>query len=98
MAEANGANWKISADDLPAAISQLNCGQSAEVVNGEGVPLRLWTDPKRMSLRTRPSGPLPPPPKPRPIFCPQCNAVLKTWGPDEREQTCLLCGHVVVLD
>jgi hypothetical protein len=39
-------DWKVSADDLPEVLDQLNWGQSAEVVNGDGVPLRLWVNPK----------------------------------------------------
>jgi hypothetical protein len=38
--------WKVSRDDLPKVIEQLNRGQSAEVTNTEGVPLRLWVNPK----------------------------------------------------
>ena len=34
-------DWKIDPDDLPEAVHQLNCGQSAEVVNGDGVALQL---------------------------------------------------------
>jgi len=37
--------WKVSADDLPEALDRLNRGQSAEVVNADGVPLRLWVNP-----------------------------------------------------
>jgi hypothetical protein len=39
-------DWKVSPDDLPAVFDQLNRGQSAEVVNGDGTPLRLWVNPK----------------------------------------------------
>jgi hypothetical protein len=39
-------HWKISSDDLPEVIEQLNRGQSAEVINRDGVPLRLWVNPK----------------------------------------------------
>jgi hypothetical protein len=39
-------DWKVSPDDLPEVLDQLNRGQSAEVVNGDGVPLRLWVNPK----------------------------------------------------
>jgi hypothetical protein len=38
--------WKIAPDDLPDVIEQLNRGQSAEVTNEEGIPLRLWIDPR----------------------------------------------------
>lgn len=39
-------DWNIDQEDFPGIIEQLNRGQSAEVVNREGVPLRLWVDPK----------------------------------------------------
>lgn len=39
-------DWKLSPDDLPDIFHQLNCGQSAEVVNGDGGALRLWVEPK----------------------------------------------------
>jgi hypothetical protein len=39
-------DWKIDPDDLPALFDQLNVGQSAEAVNGDGVPLRLWVNPQ----------------------------------------------------
>ncbi len=39
-------DWKINSDDLPEIIDQLNRGQSAEVINRDGIPLRLWVNPK----------------------------------------------------
>jgi hypothetical protein len=39
-------DWKVIPDDLPEVLDQLNRGQSAEVINGDGVPLRLWVNPK----------------------------------------------------
>lgn len=39
-------DWKISSEELPEVAAQLNRGQSAEVVNEEGVPVRLWVDPR----------------------------------------------------
>jgi hypothetical protein len=39
-------DWKVRPDDLPEVLDQLNRGQSAEVVNADGVPLRLWVNPK----------------------------------------------------
>jgi hypothetical protein len=47
-------DWKISADDLPEVLDQLNRGQSAEVVNGDGVPLRLWVNPREKSQGVEP--------------------------------------------
>jgi hypothetical protein len=40
-------DWKIDPDDLPAIFDQLNVGQSAEVVNCDGIPLRLWVNPQK---------------------------------------------------
>ena len=42
-------DWKVSPDNLAEAFDQLNRGQSAEVINGDGVPLRIWVDPKKRS-------------------------------------------------
>jgi hypothetical protein len=42
-------DWSVSSDDLPEIFGQLNRGQSAETVNGDGVPLRLWVNPKERS-------------------------------------------------
>jgi hypothetical protein len=47
-------DWKISPADLPEVIDQLNRGQSAEVVNSDGVPLRLWVNPKERSRGVEP--------------------------------------------
>jgi hypothetical protein len=38
--------WHIASQELPRVFAQLNRGQSAEVINAEGVPLRLWVDPR----------------------------------------------------
>jgi hypothetical protein len=46
-AEVLRRDWKVSDDDLRDLFRQLNVGQSAEVVNREGTPLRVWVDPKR---------------------------------------------------
>ena len=47
-------DWKVSPDDLPDVIDQLNRGQSAEVVNADDVPLRLWVNPKERSRGVEP--------------------------------------------
>ena len=47
-------DWKVSPDDLPQAFDQLNRGQAAEVVNGDGVPLRLWVDPSKKGRGVEP--------------------------------------------
>jgi hypothetical protein len=47
-------DWKISSDEMPDILGQLNRGQSAEVVNTDGIPLRLWVNPKRRSRGVEP--------------------------------------------
>jgi hypothetical protein len=47
-------DWKISPDHLSEIIDQLNRGQSAEVINANGVPLRLWVNPKERSKGVEP--------------------------------------------
>ncbi len=39
------ADWRIHPDALPEVFEQLNRAQSAEVINEDGVPLRLWVNP-----------------------------------------------------
>ena len=46
--------WKVRPDDLPEVLDQLNRAQSAEVVNGDGVPLRLWVNPREKSRGVEP--------------------------------------------
>jgi hypothetical protein len=47
-------DWKIEPDDLPGIFDQLNRGQGAEVTNAEGVPLRLWVNPRERSRGVEP--------------------------------------------
>lgn len=47
-------DWKIDPDDFPDIFEQLNRGQSAEVINSDGVPLRLWVNPKERSRGVEP--------------------------------------------
>ncbi|MBY0524088.1 MAG: hypothetical protein K2R98_11855 [Gemmataceae bacterium] len=47
-------DWKISEDDLPSIFEQLNRGQSAEVTNTDGIPLRLSVNPKEQRSRVEP--------------------------------------------
>jgi hypothetical protein len=48
--------WKVLLYDLPEALDHLNRGQSAEVVNADGVPLRLWVNPREKSRGVEPLG------------------------------------------
>ncbi len=55
-------DWKIRPEELPEIFEQLNRGQSAEATNSEGVPLRLWVNPKQRRegverLINKPAGP-----------------------------------------
>ena len=47
-------DWKVDADDIPDVLRQLNLGQSAEIVNLEGTPLRVWVDPEKRSRNVEP--------------------------------------------
>jgi hypothetical protein len=47
-------DWEISPDDLPEVLDQLNRGQSAEVINSSGIPLRLWVNPRERSRGVEP--------------------------------------------
>jgi hypothetical protein len=38
--------WKIDPQELPDIFDQLNRGQSADVTSDDGLPLRLWVNPK----------------------------------------------------
>ncbi|MFO0967440.1 MAG: hypothetical protein U0793_17915 [Gemmataceae bacterium] len=43
-------DWHIDSEELSDIIGQLNRGQSAEATNMEGVPLRLWVNPKERTV------------------------------------------------
>lgn len=47
-------DWKIDPDYLPDLLDQLNRGQSAEAVNGDGIPLRLWVNPQERGRGVEP--------------------------------------------
>lgn len=47
-------DWKISPDDLPDIFDQLNRGQSAQVTNADGLPVRLWVDPSNQGRHVEP--------------------------------------------
>lgn len=47
-------DWKVDPEDLPGMFEQLNRGQSAEVINIAGMPLRLHVDPKERSRGVEP--------------------------------------------
>ena len=43
-------DWKISREDLPQLFGQLNLGQSVETINRDGIPIRLWVNPKERGM------------------------------------------------
>ncbi len=47
-------DWKIDPDDLADVFDQLNRGQSAEVTNTDGIPLRLSVDPSQRARHVEP--------------------------------------------
>lgn len=55
-------DWKINPDEFPSILGQLNLGQSIEVINSEGVPLRLWVNPQERTKGVEPlvKEPVPP--------------------------------------
>jgi hypothetical protein len=55
-------DWEIDPDYLPTVIAQLNRGQSAEVTNQAGNPLRLWQNPRARSYGVEELTPQPLPP------------------------------------
>jgi hypothetical protein len=59
--------WRIRPEDLPEVFDQLNRGQSMEVTNEDGEPLRVWVDPGEGSYGVdalvKPTGTLPRPEK-----------------------------------
>jgi hypothetical protein len=50
-------HWKINPDDMPDILDQLNWSQSADVVNADGVALRLWVNPKEQKQGVEPVDP-----------------------------------------
>jgi hypothetical protein len=47
-------DWKINPEDMPEVYEQLNRGQSAEVTNADGLPVRISVDPKTKINRCEP--------------------------------------------
>jgi hypothetical protein len=47
-------DWKIDLDELPNIIKRLNLAQSAELTNLDGLPIRLWVDPKKRGRGVEP--------------------------------------------
>jgi hypothetical protein len=59
--QAFAEDWKLTTEQLPEIRDQLNRGQSAEAVNGEGQAVRLWLNPLEASLGAEAAGDAPPP-------------------------------------
>jgi hypothetical protein len=47
-------DWKIDPAELPAILAELNLAQSAETTSTDGIPLRLWVNPKDRSRGVEP--------------------------------------------
>jgi hypothetical protein len=47
-------DWKIDPEAWPDIFDQLNRGQSAEVINNDGVALRLWVNPNERKIGVEP--------------------------------------------
>ena len=83
---------------LPALIARINLGQEIEFRDKQGAPSVLWYDPKAERICVRKVAPAQPTvPVETPILCPKCTAVLSLWQEGERQQTCPLCGHTILL-
>jgi len=87
-------NRKIDAEGFPGIIEQLNRGQSAEVTNTEGVPLRLWVNPKEKSSGVESLVAQPRSPGKRDYLTIESNELLKHLGivPDKEELDALACS------
>jgi len=55
-------DWKIESDNLSEIFDQLNRGQSVEVTNSEGLPLRIWANPQEGGMGVEPLANVPVPP------------------------------------
>lgn len=57
-------DWRVDPEELPDIFQQLNRGQSADVVSLDGLPLRLWTNPRTrergVDNEVPPTGPVDP--------------------------------------
>ncbi|HEX4591653.1 MAG TPA: hypothetical protein VH120_17075 [Gemmataceae bacterium] len=50
-------HWRVGPEDVPELIDQLNRGQSADVVNSDGLALRAWANPKDRRSAVEPIDP-----------------------------------------
>jgi hypothetical protein len=88
-------DWKIQPEDLSEVFDQLNRGQSAEVVNADELPLRLWVDPRQRSKGVEPLAAEPDRPAPqRDYHKIAADVVEQQFGEqlDETEQEELACS------
>jgi hypothetical protein len=89
------AAWQIGPERLPDLVDQLNVGQSAEVTNADGLPLRLWVNPRE---RTKGVEPLAeekrPPARKRDTRQLAADMLDEQFGPalDEDEREALACS------
>jgi hypothetical protein len=93
------SNLGFTPDAISDVISRINHGQEIEFRDRQGVPSRLWFDHRAGRIRAEPlQHPAPAPASAAaPFLCPGCHAVLKLWQPGQQQQTCVHCGHTIVL-
>ena len=84
---------------VPDVLTRINLGQEVEFRDREGIPSLLWHDPKAKRVIVRPLQSVSPSAGTtmQPVFCPNCNAVLKPWQEGERQQSCPQCGQTTTL-
>ena len=93
------SGYGFSPDHFSDVIARINLGQQIEFRDRQGVRCRLWHDPKTRSFCLQYLDPVRPKPMAvsPPFLCSKCKAVLRPWQEGEREQKCMLCGHMTTL-
>lgn len=90
-------DWRIDLEEFPGIVEQLNRGQGAEVTNTEGVPLRLWVNPRERSSGVEPLAAHPRSPGKRDYRTIATKSLLKHLEivPDKQELEALACSVVM---
>jgi hypothetical protein len=84
---------------IPDVIARINLDQAIEFQDRDGIPSRLWHDPRSQQVRIQALGLVRPaaPGGAPPICCPRCGAVLRLWQAGQQQQRCRHCGLTVAL-
>jgi len=87
----------VAAADFPSVIARLNLGETVEYRTPDGVPSRLWQDPRDRAIRRQPLDAVPAAAMPLAVTlsCPKCSAFVSPFQDGNRPRTCPLCGHVL---